>query len=558
MVGREVQESRVTDFAGDPQAVMLEVRDVSDDMLKGIDFQVRRGEILGFSGLVGAGRTELMEAIFGIRKPRTGEVLIEGWPVTIRSAIDAIKANLGFVTEDRKETGLVLCRDIGENSNYVFWQKGRGFFKQRAVSAANAKRMIDRLGIRCSSPRQLVSNLSGGNQQKVALAKWLLSGARILVLDEPTRGVDVGARQELYRIIKELAAEGVAIVIVSSDLPEILTICERVIVMHEGKITGELKSSELSETRSCTSRPTFRRESDMEAEEKRADSRLLQMVKNIWRNYSIVLMFVAILIICGIFAPRFLRPQNLLNILRNTSIVGSIALGMTFVIIAGGIDLSSGPVLATSGAVLIFLQRMVNPDGSPMVPLPLAILACCAVAVAFGLLNGVVITKAKLPPFIVTLAVGIIARSITMYVCRGATIMGNNIPQFTQIGSGSLLGIPIPFIVVIVMAVLFHIFLTRTKYGTYVFAVGGNENAARYSGIKVDRVRIITYMLVGLCRDRRHRRRCPVAAPRPPRAASTSSRPSRPSSSAAQPSPADGAGWSAPLSVSLSWESSTT
>ena len=237
----------------------------------------------------------------------------------------------------------------------------------------------------------------------------------------------------------------------------------------------------------------------MEAEEKRADSRLLQLGKNIWRNYSIVLMFVAILIICGIFAPRFLRPQNLLNILRNTSIVGSIALGMTFVIIAGGMDLSSGPVLATSGAVLIFLQRMVNPDGSPMVPLPLAILACCAVAVAFGLLNGVVITKAKLPPFIVTLAVGIIARSITMYVCRGATIMGNNIPQFTQIGSGSLLGIPIPFIVVIVMAVLFHIFLTRTKYGTYVFAVGGNENAARYSGIKVDRVRIITYMLVGLC-----------------------------------------------------------
>jgi len=247
MVGREVQESKVSDFAGDPEAVMLEVRGVADDMLKGIGFKLRKGEILGFSGLVGAGRTELMEVIFGIRRPRTGELLIEGRPVTIRSAIEAIRADLGFVTEDRKETGLVLCRDIGDNSNYVFWQKGRGFFKPAKVSAANAKRMIERLAIRCSSPRQLVSNLSGGNQQKVALAKWLLSGAKILVLDEPTRGVDVGARQELYRIIKELAAEGVAIVIVSSDLPEILTICERVIVMHEGKITGELKSSELSE-----------------------------------------------------------------------------------------------------------------------------------------------------------------------------------------------------------------------------------------------------------------------------------------------------------------------
>lgn len=249
MVGREVQESRVADFAGDPEAVMLEVRNVSDDLLKGIDFKIRRGEILGFSGLVGAGRTELMEAIFGIRRPRTGEVFINGKPVTIRSAISAIRADLGFVTEDRKETGLVMCRDIGDNANYVFWQKGKGLFNQRKVSSANTKRMIDRLGIRCSSPRQLVSNLSGGNQQKVALAKWLLSGAKVLVLDEPTRGVDVGARQEIYRIIKELAAEGVAIVIVSSDLPEILTICERVIVMHEGRITGELLSSELTEAK---------------------------------------------------------------------------------------------------------------------------------------------------------------------------------------------------------------------------------------------------------------------------------------------------------------------
>ena len=237
----------------------------------------------------------------------------------------------------------------------------------------------------------------------------------------------------------------------------------------------------------------------MEAVEKRSENRLLEFIKGIWRDYSVVVVFVVIIGICGAFAPRFLTPGNLLNILRNTSIVGSIALGMTFVIIAGGIDLSSGPVFATAGAVLIFLQRMKNPDGTPLLPLFVAVLACCAVAMTFGFLNGMVITKAKLPPFIVTLAVGIIARSVTMYICRGATIMGNNIPQFNRIGSGSIFSIPIPFIVVIVMAVVFHILLTRTKYGTYVFAVGGNENAARYSGIKVDRIRIITYMLVGLC-----------------------------------------------------------
>ena len=247
MVGRDVKESRASDFAGDPDAVMLEVKDVSDSLLKSVDFKVRRGEILGFSGLVGAGRTELMEVVFGLRRPQTGAVFVEGRRVTPRSAIDAIRSNLGFVTEDRKETGLVLCRDITDNSNYVFWQKTMGLFKGKKSSTANTTKMIDRLRIRCSSPAQNVSNLSGGNQQKVALAKWLLSGARVLVLDEPTRGVDVGARQEIYQIIRELAAEGVAIVIVSSDLPEILSICERVIIMHEGRITGTLKSSEMSE-----------------------------------------------------------------------------------------------------------------------------------------------------------------------------------------------------------------------------------------------------------------------------------------------------------------------
>jgi len=237
----------------------------------------------------------------------------------------------------------------------------------------------------------------------------------------------------------------------------------------------------------------------MIAAEQRSESRTLALLKRAWRDYSVLLVFGAIIVICGIAAPRFILIDNLLNILRNTSTVGAIALGMTFVIIAGGIDLSSGPVLATAGAVLILLQRMKTPDGNPAVPLALAVLACLAVATSFGFLNGIIITKAKLPPFIVTLAVGIMARSLVMYFMRGATVMGNNIPEFTNIGNGSVFSIPIPFLLVVGVAVIFHVILTRTKFGTYVFAVGGNENAALYSGIKVDRIRIATYMIVGLC-----------------------------------------------------------
>jgi ribose transport system permease protein len=228
-----------------------------------------------------------------------------------------------------------------------------------------------------------------------------------------------------------------------------------------------------------------------------AGNPVVDLVKTIWRDYSILVVLGAIVVACGILAPRFLNLGNLLIILLNASIVGTIALGMTIVIIAGGIDLSSGPVLATSGAVLILLQRMVHADGSAMVPLPVAILACLAVGTAFGFLNGFVVARFNLPPFIVTLAVGYIARGLVMYFCRGATIMGNNFPGL--LGNGRIFEVPIPFVIMLVMAISFHVLLTRTKFGSYVFAVGGNENAARYSGIKVERVRIITYMLVGLC-----------------------------------------------------------
>lgn len=236
----------------------------------------------------------------------------------------------------------------------------------------------------------------------------------------------------------------------------------------------------------------------MEALEAGPESRPVgDLIKSVWQNYSILLVFLVLIGICGIAAPRFLNPGNLLIILLNASIVGIIALGMTIVIIAGGIDLSSGSVFATAGAVLILLQRMVHADGTPIVPLPFAILACLAVGTAFGYLNGIIITKAKLPPFIVTLAIGHIARGLTLRACRGATIMGNDFPGV--FGNGRVFGVPIPFVIMLVMAIVFHILLTRTKFGSYVFAVGGNENAARYSGIKVDRIRILTYMLVGMC-----------------------------------------------------------
>lgn len=247
MVGRDVSVSQATDFSGDKNDIVLEVRNVSDELLKDVSFKVARGEIVGFSGLVGSGRSELMESIFGIRKTKSGEIYLNGKQVNNKYAASAIKKGIGFVTEDRQKSGVVIGRNIRENINLIDQVKNKGFFNSAAKQKKNASDMIARLNIKCAGQTQLVSNLSGGNQQKIVLAKWLLVDSDILILDEPTRGIDVGAREEIYQIIHDLSDAGKTIIIVSSDLTEVLNICQRVIVMHEGQIKGELTHEDRTE-----------------------------------------------------------------------------------------------------------------------------------------------------------------------------------------------------------------------------------------------------------------------------------------------------------------------
>jgi len=247
MVGREVSESVAEDFIGNSDDIVLEVKDVSAGILKNISFRIAKGEILGFSGLIGAGRSELMEIIFGLTKCKSGTIMLNGKPITPKSAKEAIILGMGFATEDRKTTGLVTGRSICENSDYVHKVKTREVLTHPKQMLLRCDTMIKRLNIRCMGSGQLVKNLSGGNQQKVVLSKWLSVNPGILIVDEPTRGIDVGARQEIYVILRELANEGKTIIVISSDITEILSICHRVLVMHEGRIRGELSGRNRTE-----------------------------------------------------------------------------------------------------------------------------------------------------------------------------------------------------------------------------------------------------------------------------------------------------------------------
>ena len=214
-----------------------------------LNFAVRRGQLVGIAGLVGAGRTELLQVLFGIVPALGGRVLIDGAPHVIRSPIDAIRAGLALVPEDRKQQGLVLEMALRDNIGLPGlgrYQRVAGW-ANFARQAADADQMIERLAIRTPGPAQIVQYLSGGNQQKVVLGKWLALAPRVLLLDEPTRGIDVGAKQAIYHLMEELAASGVAVLFASSELEEILGMADEVLVMHEGRITGQLQRDALSE-----------------------------------------------------------------------------------------------------------------------------------------------------------------------------------------------------------------------------------------------------------------------------------------------------------------------
>ncbi len=250
MVGRDLG-----DYApGEPAPLgdeALAVRGLTREcVLHGIDLHVRQGEILGIAGLAGAGRTELLRAIHGADPIDAGEVLVFGRRVVLRSPREAIALGIGLLTEDRKADGLMLGQSVAFN---VTVSRLREIAPRGVINGSMERRVVrgyvDRLTVRTPGIGARVRNLSGGNQQKVILAKWLHAECRILLVDEPTRGVDVGAKREIHRLLSELAARGVAIVVVSSELPEILAISDRILVMREGRITGSLTRAEATEER---------------------------------------------------------------------------------------------------------------------------------------------------------------------------------------------------------------------------------------------------------------------------------------------------------------------
>jgi ribose transport system ATP-binding protein len=247
MVGRKIDNNQKPEIKQQSKEKVLEVKNLNlEKVIKDVSFELHKGEIVGFAGLMGAGRTEVARAIFGADPLDSGGIFLKGQKVEIKSPKDAVNYGIGYLSEDRKQFGLMVGMDVKTNiamASMKDFLKPLGWMNTPKIKQ-QSEEMVEKLRIKTPSINQTVKNLSGGNQQKVVIAKWLTKDSDILIFDEPTRGIDIGAKDEIYRLLTELAEQGKSIIMISSELPEILRLSHRIVVMCEGRITGELQNDE--------------------------------------------------------------------------------------------------------------------------------------------------------------------------------------------------------------------------------------------------------------------------------------------------------------------------
>ena len=486
MVGRKL-EKVFPEKAKSPGATLLEVRDFhSGAEVQGVNFTVKEGEILGVYGLVGAGRTELCKALFGARAAG-GSVRLAGEPVRVSSPHRAVRLGMGLLTEDRKEEGLVLGLSVRKNLTLPSLNKRqvfgfvRGDSEDRDVSA-----IVDKLQIKTPSLEKEMYALSGGNQQKVVIGKWLLSEPRILICDEPTRGVDVGAKMEIYRHLRSLAEQGLGIIMVSSELPEILGMCDRVLVMRKGEISAELPASEATEEKIMAAALGGRRAQPGSDGKTRRPAIRFDLRSDLVVYIALVALFLA-----GVATSRsFLNAYNLTSIIRHAAALGIVTMGQGMVMIAGGVDLSVSSTITLTTIVSASLMA-----GRNEMILP-AVFACLAVGLVFGCLNGLAVVKLKVTPFIATLGIMSIGRGGVLLITHGP--IGAIGPAFRLVSRGSVGPVPSALIISILVFAAAAVVMNRSRYGRYLFALGGSREVSRLAGIRVPWIEFSSYLVSGL------------------------------------------------------------
>jgi ABC-type sugar transport system ATPase subunit/ribose/xylose/arabinose/galactoside ABC-type transport system permease subunit len=480
-----------------------------------VDLTIRAGEVVGLAGLVGSGRTELARVLFGIDRPTAGSLRLDGREVSVRSPASALARGIAYVSEDRRGQSLVEEFSILDNATLpVIKRATRLGLTLRRLELALVASSLQKMNLRFAGFDQPVSTLSGGNQQKVVLAKWLAANPRLLILDEPTQGIDVGAKAEVHRIISELAERGLAILLISSDMPEVLGMSDRILVMRRGRVVAEFPRAEATqeaiaaaatgasaddagapppEEGPAQQQPARKTDAGAAAE---PHGRIPDWVRVVAARREVGLIGALILMIVAIslINSRFLSSTNLSSVSAEASLVGFVAAGQLLVVLTRNIDVSVGSVIGLSA--YLFGSFVKNHPGAPIV---VAFLIAAGVGLGCGVVNGLMVAYGKVPSIVVTLGTLYVYRGIDSILSDGKEIAPGDIPQSVQnVLTHEVLGISTLVWLTIALFVVVGVALRWTLTGREIYQVGSNPDGARLLGVPLNRRVLLAFAVSGL------------------------------------------------------------
>jgi rhamnose transport system ATP-binding protein len=481
MVGRELSALYPKNEAAPRDIVLETTRLARTGEFEGVDLTVREGEILGLGGLVGCGRTEIARVLFGIAQPTSGSIRINGREMQFAGASAAMAVGVAYVSEDRLGQSLVMDFPIVDNA---------------------ALTMLD--STTTAGYDQPINTLSGGNQQKVVLAKWLATDPQVLILDEPTQGIDVQSKAEVHAMIADLAKQGMAIILITSEMPELLGMCDRIVVLREGRQTAEFSRSQATQEkimRAATDSEPSEHATGLTPNDTTGATPIAQMAPRPgWRGLlakremGLVAAMLAVVVPVAFINPLIFSAVNLTSLAMDASLLMIAALGQMLVLVTRNIDLSVASVIGLSayGSALVM-------TGNPSIGIPAGILAGCALGLACGMFNGAIVTYGRVPAIVVTLGTMSVFRGIDSLWTGGKQISADQVPQaWLDLTSARFLGVPLMIIIAVAIMIVAAVLLRRTATGREFFAIGSNPGGAELIGIPSRRLILLAFSIAGL------------------------------------------------------------
>ncbi|MBI1418968.1 MAG: ATP-binding cassette domain-containing protein [Limimaricola sp.] len=506
MAGRELLAS-FPERGHEPGDVVLQTEGLSVDAeFEDISLSVRAGEIFGIGGLVGSGRTEFATTLFGVHRPSRGQILIDGAPVDIRSPQEAMRHRIAYVSEDRHAKSLIMDFPIRVNASLAILRSCTSYGLLRpAKEISQTRSYLERLKLRFASYEQEISGLSGGNQQKVALSKWLATQPRILILDEPTQGIDVESKAEVHAIIADLARAGMAIILISSELPELIGMCDRIAVLREGRMTALFNGAEadpstvLKAATDDASGSTVGDASPTEAapaDQTAARSSMRAFAESVFlrREMGLVVAILAIVIPVSLINPRMLSGTNINSLSMDAALLGFVALGQMLVILTRNIDLSVASVIGiTAYASALFMHN------NPQMPAIAALAVAMCLGGGLGVINGLIVAYGKVPSIVATLGTMSVYRGLYSMWANGDQISADEVPQhWLDLAGSQILGIPVIVLLSIATLAVAAFLLRRTEFGRELYGVGSNPAAADTIGVPAARRVFAAFAFAGV------------------------------------------------------------